>query len=245
MHGSAAEVESMQANAEGGQALANLSVVVPMLDEAAALPALIETLAPLRAGGAECVLVDGGSRDGSPERARAAGLGVVDAPRGRANQLAAGVAASRGEIVLLLHADTRLPERAGEYILATIAAGRHVWGRFDVHIAGRSAMLPVVAKLMNSRSRLSGIATGDQAIFVTRSALTQIGGIPLQPLMEDIELSRRLKRLSAPACLRARVTTSGRRWDEHGAWRTIRLMWALRWAYWRGADPHELARRYR
>ncbi len=106
-------------------------------------------------------------------------------------------------------------------------------------------MLPVVAALMNLRSRVSGIATGDQAIFVTRDAFERVGGFPAQPLMEDIEISRRLKRLGRPACLGARVCTSGRRWEQRGVWRTIVLMWRLRWLYWRGESPARLAQAYR
>jgi rSAM/selenodomain-associated transferase 2 len=153
-------------------------------------------------------------------------------------------AATRADCVLFLHADTRLPADADRIVLDAVQRGAS-WGRFDVRIEGRSRWLPVVAALMNARSRLSGIATGDQAIFVTRAAFDRVGGFPDQPLMEDIEISRRLRRLARPACLRARVVTSGRRWDTHGAWRTIVLMWRLRWAYWRGAPAQELARRYR
>jgi class 3 adenylate cyclase len=130
-------------------------------------------------------------------------------------------------------------------------SGAH-WGRFDVRIVGDgggdSAMFPVIAALMNLRSRLSGIATGDQAIFVRRALFEQLGGYAEQPLMEDVELCRRLKALpaaGAPACLRERVATSGRRWLSHGVWRTIVLMWRLRWRYWRGASPEQLARLYR
>ncbi len=156
----------------------------------------------------------------------------------------AGAAAARSDVLLFLHADTRLPPLADVQVLQALATGA-CWGRFDVRIEGRPRMLRVVSTLMNLRSRWSGIATGDQAIFVTRSALDRVGGFPVQPLMEDIEISRRLKRLSAPACLRARVHTSGRRWEQHGVWRTIVLMWRLRWRYWRGESPARLAEAYR
>jgi GT2 family glycosyltransferase len=128
--------------------------------------------------------------------------------------------------------------------LISAALSRSVWGRFDVRIDGRHPMLRVVAAMMNGRSRLSGIATGDQAMFMTRSAFAAAGGFPGQPLMEDIELSRRLKKLGPPACIGTPVVTSGRRWERHGVWRTIFLMWQLRWAYWRGVAPAQLARRY-
>jgi rSAM/selenodomain-associated transferase 2 len=143
-----------------------------------------------------------------------------------------------------LHADTTLPECADAHLLQALSQG-HVWGRFDVRIAGRPWMLSVVARLMNWRSRWTGIATGDQAIFMRREAFAQLGGFALQPLMEDIDLSQRLRTVGPPACLRQRVLTSGRRWEQRGVWRTIWLMWRLRWRYWRGESAHTLARDYR
>ena len=220
-----------------------LAIVVPMLDEAATLPALLVHLAGWRARGCEVVLVDGGSRDDSVAMARAAGLRVVVAERGRARQMNAGAQACGGALLLFLHADTRLPEAADAMVCAALAV--QAWGRFDVRIDGRPLMLRVVAALMNLRSRLSGIATGDQAIFVRRDVFEAVGGFPDQPLMEDIELSCRLLRVSRPACLRARVRTSGRRWEQRGVWRTIALMWRLRWAYWRGVPAERLAEAYR
>jgi rSAM/selenodomain-associated transferase 2 len=156
----------------------------------------------------------------------------------------AGAERARGPLLLFLHADTRLPPLADMLVQQAVAGGAH-WGRFDVRIDGRPPMLRVVAALMNLRSRTSGIATGDQAIFVTRDAFERIGGFPLQPLMEDIELSRRLKRIGPPACLHARVCTSGRRWEQRGVWRTIFLMWRLRWRYWRGEPAARLAEAYK
>ncbi len=220
-----------------------LAIVVPMLDEAATLPALLVHLAGWRARGCEVVLVDGGSRDDSVEMARAAGFRVLVAERGRARQMNAGAQACGRALLLFLHADTRLPEAADAMVCAALAV--QAWGRFDVHIDGRPRMLRVVAALMNLRSRLSGIATGDQAIFVRRDVFEAVGGFPDQPLMEDIELSCRLLRVSRPACLRARVRTSGRRWEQRGVWRTIALMWRLRWAYWRGVPAERLAEAYR
>ena len=220
-----------------------LAIVVPMLDEAATLPALLVHLAGWRARGCEVVLVDGGSRDDSVEMARAAGFRVLIAERGRARQMNAGAQACGRALLLFLHADTRLPEAADAMVCAALAV--QAWGRFDVHIDGRPRMLRVVAALMNLRSRLSGIATGDQAIFVRRDVFEAVGGFPDQLLMEDIELSCRLLRVSRPACLRARVRTSGRRWEQRGVWRTIALMWRLRWAYWRGVPAERLAEAYR
>jgi rSAM/selenodomain-associated transferase 2 len=224
---------------------ADLSVIVPILNEAEAMPALLAHLAALRDSGCGVVLADGGSRDGSDLMARAAGFTVLACPGGRARQMNAGAAASAGSMLLFLHADTRLPPDAVLLVRQALGTGHHVWGRFDVAIEGRSAMLRVIAFMMNQRSRLTGIATGDQALFMRRAAFEAVGGFPDQPLMEDIELSKRLKRQSAPACLGAKAVTSGRRWETRGVWRTILLMWRLRLAYWLGVSPDELAERYR
>lgn len=222
----------------------NLSIIVPMLDEAAQLPDLFAHLLPFQRAGCEIVFADGGSTDGSAKLAVVAGFKVVQAERGRARQMNAGAAAAQGEVLLFLHADTRLPEGAIQHIAHALAEPKS-WGRFDVCITGRPFMLRVIGRLMNWRSRLSGIATGDQAIFVRRIVFERLCGYPDQPLMEDVELCKRLKTFSRPACVAQCVTTSGRRWETRGVWRTILLMWRLRWAYWRGADAVELARLYR
>ncbi len=221
-----------------------LSIIVPCLDEAEGIAGTLAALAPLRARGAEVIVVDGGSRDATFERAVPFADAVISAPRGRAAQMNAGAARARGEILLFLHADTWLPEGADALIVEGLKRLRRGWGRFDVTIAGRHPLLRVVERLMNLRSRLTGIATGDQAIFVTRSLFTAAGGYPEIPLMEDVALSKRLKRYGSPLCLRHRLTTSGRRWEKHGVLRTILLMWRLRFAYWIGVDPGKLAMRY-
>lgn len=221
-----------------------LSIILPTLNEAAIIEAQLTRLAPLREGGAEVLVVDGGSRDDTPVRAAALAARVIESPPGRARQMNAGARKARGRALLFLHADTVLPPGAEAMIAAALAEGRD-WGRFDVRLAGRHPLLPVIAFAMNRRSRWTGIATGDQGLFMTRDAFAAAGGFPDQPLMEDIEMSRRLKRISRPACLRARVTTSGRRWEQGGAFRTMLLMWRLRWRYWRGVSPDDLARAYR
>ncbi len=221
----------------------SVSIVIPVLDEAAILDRALAALAPLRTSGAEVVVCDGGSRDESPAIASRHADRVVAAPRGRALQMNAGAAAARGDILLFLHADTALPEGALAAVAKAMAQGR-AWGRFDVDISGGGAMLAVVARMMNLRSRVTGIATGDQAIFVRRDAFQRAGGFPAIPLMEDVALSRSLKKIGPPACLRERVTTSGRRWEKHGTLRTVLLMWRLRLAYALGTDPSVLARRY-
>ena len=206
----------------------------------------MQALQALRERGVEVVVVDGGSTDGTAELARPLADDVLAAPRGRARQMNAGAAAARGRILLFLHADTRLPDEADHLILSAVgdSPAKHRWGRFDVKISGRSHWLKLVARMMNLRSRLTGIATGDQAIFVALPAFQSVGGFSDQPLMEDIALSRSLKRLTPPACLAQRVLTSGRRWERHGIGRTILFMWWLRLRYFFGADPVQLAREY-
>lgn len=221
-----------------------LSIVMPVLDEAAVIERTLSSLAGLRARGCEVIVVDGGSADGTPQLAGPLADRVLRGPPGRARQMNAGAAAAQAGLLLFLHADTQLPEGADSVLLDALAHGAG-WGRFDVLIKGRPRLLRLVAAMMNLRSRCSGIATGDQAMFVKRELFERVGGFPDQPLMEDIELSRRLRALAPPACLRQRVVTSGRRWESRGVWRTIFLMWRLRWLYWRGASARSLAEAYR
>lgn len=227
-----------------GSAAVRLSIIVPVLNEAAAIASTLGALAAMRARGVEIIVADGGSTDASVALAAPLADQVVCAPRGRALQMNAGAAAARGSVLLFLHADTQLPAGADVLLLSALDGGKHAWGRFDVTITGRPRMLAVVAAMMNWRSRLTGIATGDQAMFVTRAEFFGAGGFPAQPLMEDIELSRRLKARSAPLCLAQRVSTSGRRWESRGVWRTIFLMWSLRLRYWLGTGPDTLAKAY-
>ena len=201
-------------------------------------------LQPMRRNGVELIVVDGGSVDATVEHARPLADHVVLSPKGRGRQMNAGSHNARGDILLFLHADTYLPPDADRLIAHGLAHSRRCWGRFDVGIAPKTALLAVVEAMMNLRSRLSGIATGDQAIFVECSVFRAIGGYREIALMEDIELCQRLKRISRPLCLRARVSTSPRRWLEHGVVRTILLMWRLRLAYFLSADPQQLAKRY-
>lgn len=220
-----------------------LSIVLPVLDEAVALDLLLDVLAPLRRRGVELIVVDGGSDDDTVAIAISRSTCVLSAPRGRARQMHAGVQYARGQALLFLHADSVPPVDVDAQIAAALGGGAH-WGRFDVRLTGSHAGLGLVAALMNRRSRLTGIATGDQAIFVRADSYARVGGYPDQPLMEDIALSRRLKRLGRPVCLAGPVLSSGRRWEVHGYWRTIGLMWALRFAYFCGVPPRWLARCY-
>jgi rSAM/selenodomain-associated transferase 2 len=222
-----------------------LSVVVPALDEAPVLAATLERLRPMRARGAEVIVVDGGSADGTREVASALADRVLAAPRGRASQQNAGAAAARGAVLLFLHADTLLPADADRLVLDGLARAGRGWGRFDVRLSGSHPLLRLTGRLIGLRSRLTGIATGDQAIFVRRDRFEAVGGFPAIPLMEDVALSRALRRTGPPLCLRQRVVTSSRRWEERGIARTILLMWRLRLAFALGADPVRLAERYR
>jgi len=220
-----------------------LSIIVPCLDEAAGIAAALNALAGLRQRGHEVIVVDAGD-DATAELALPLADRVLRAPRGRAVQMNRGAAVAGGDVLLFLHADTRLPPSAEQLIADGLAGTGPAWGRFDVRLSGRHPLLRVVETAMNWRSRLTGIATGDQAIFVTRDRFRAVGGYPEIPLMEDIALSKALRHQGPPLCLRARVTTSSRRWEQHGIVRTVVLMWSLRLRYFCGADPAELARRY-
>jgi len=220
-----------------------LSIIIPVLDEAASIEAALKALSPYRARGAEVIVVDGGSRDATATLAIPLADHVLAAPRGRAVQMNAGAAVAQGDILSFLHADTRLPNDADALVRGGLERSSRVWGRFDVRFDGGVA-LGLIASMMNWRSRVTGIATGDQALFVTRTAFNAAHGFPEIALMEDVALSARLKRISRPLCLHARVTTSARRWRKYGFLRTVFLMWRLRLAYSLGADPTRLARHY-
>jgi len=219
-------------------------IIVPVLNESAVLSQQLNKLDVLRAMGAQVLLVDGGSNDRTVQLARDAGFDVLESVRGRARQMNAGARAATSDLLVFLHVDTDLPSGALQQIENHLNS-KTGWGRFDVRIAGRSPWLRVISFCMNWRSRLTGISTGDQTFFMTRQIFDSVGGFPEQPLMEDIEMSKRLKRLGPPVCLADRVVTSGRRWEQNGVWKTILLMWRLRWAYWRGVPASELARLYR
>jgi rSAM/selenodomain-associated transferase 2 len=221
-----------------------LSIVIPTLDEAVNIERLLAGLAPMRMHGVEIIVADGGSSDGTAMLAARVADKVISCSRGRAAQMNAGAAEGRGEILLFLHADTELPDRADALVIDGIARSGRRWGRFDVSISGKNRLLALIAHMMNWRSRVTGISTGDQAIFVTRALFQDVGGYPEIRLMEDVAFTRMLKCHGKPLTLKARVRTSGRRWEQHGLCRTVWLMWRLRFDYWRGVHPDELAIHY-
>ncbi len=221
-----------------------LSIVIPALNEATNLARLLPDLIASEPE-AEVLVVDGGSDDDSQAVvARVPSVRWLSGPRGRARQMNTGAHAAQGEILLFLHADTSLPARAGAAILGALGDPAVVGGRFDVQLDSRRLLLVLTAWLMNRRSRLTGISTGDQGIFVRRAVFDALGGYPDIPLMEDVELTRRLKRCGRLAALRLCVTTSARKWEDEGVVRTIVLMWTLRLLYALGVSPARLHRWY-
>ena len=221
---------------------AAVSIIVPALNEAPGIGDLLASLQPLRTDRCELLVVDGGSRDATASLAAQFCDRVIIAPRGRAAQMNAGAIEARGDLLIFLHADTRLPSDALTLVRDALRPPGRCWGRFDVRLDSPHPLLGLVATMMNLRSRLTGIATGDQALFVRAETFHALGGFASQPLMEDIDLSRRLRARARPVCLRARVHTSARRWLRHGVLRTIWLMWRLRLAYALGVSPERLAR---
>jgi len=222
----------------------SLSIIVPTLDEAGIIVEALVALAPMRAHGGEVIVADGGSADATVNLARPLADQVIVTPPGRAVQMNAGARCARGGTLLFLHADTRLPEGAVALVLDGLDRTAKRWGRFDVTIGAPHPLLRVVEWFMNRRSWLSAIATGDQAMFVRRDLFEASGGFPDIALMEDIALSRLLRRHGRPLCIHERVVTSGRRWMSQGILATIVLMWVLRAAYFMGADPGRLQKAY-
>ncbi|HHM05385.1 MAG TPA: glycosyltransferase [Gammaproteobacteria bacterium] len=221
-----------------------LSIIIPALNEGANITATLQPLQTLRRAGHEIIVVDGGSDDDTARQASPLSDNVISSLRGRARQMNTGADAAANDILLFLHADTLLPHNADKLIVRGMNQTGKAWGRFDVCLSGRHPMLRVVERSMNLRSRLSGIATGDQAMFVKRAMFEKVGGFPDIPLMEDIALSHQLKQHSRPLCLSTPLVTSSRRWEQHGIMKTIVLMWHLRLAYYFGADPQQLVKRY-
>lgn len=222
-----------------------ISIIIPTLNEAENIQPTLDRLQPLRSRGHEVILVDGGSSDDTVDMARPEVDRILNSEPGRAHQMNVGASQARGDIFWFLHADTLIPELADQIIDTVVDNKSRAWGRFDVRLSGKDRRFRLIEWMMNRRSRLTGIATGDQGIFITRALFKKIDGFAEQPLMEDIEISRRLKRHARPTCLKQKLITSSRRWEARGIWRMVFLMWRLRLRYALGGDPHKLARLYR
>ena len=220
-----------------------LSIIIPALNEADSIVVTLAALQALRQQGHEVIVCDGGSSDKTAILARPLADHVINTPRGRAKQMNAGAETANGDVLLFLHADTRLPSQAVEIIEEGLTQ-RIRWGRFDIRLSGTHSLLRMVEFFMIWRSRLTGIATGDQAIFIKQSLFNKVGGFPDIALMEDVALSKQLKRYCNPLCIRQCVLTSSRRWEENGIIKTILLMWRLRLAYFFGVSPQRLANSY-
>ncbi len=221
-----------------------LSIILPVLNEARSLQAHLPLLQSARAAGHELILVDGGSTDEGPALAAPLVDKLVRSPAGRAAQMNAGAAQASGDVLLFLHVDTRLPEGAITLLQQAFVQPTVQWGRFDVQLSGAHPAFRVIETMINLRSRVSGVATGDQALFLRAGLFHAIGGFPAIPLMEDVAITKTLRRLSRPLCLRERVTTSSRRWERHGIVRTVLLMWWLRLLYVLGVSPARLRDMY-
>lgn len=222
----------------------SLSIIVPLFNEIEGLPALLAHLQLFKNKGVEVVLVDGGSADGTVDAVKQAGFTMIHSDKGRGTQMNAGVKYATGDVFLFLHADTLLPNNADKLIEQAAGSEELVWGRFNVQLDSNKVTFSVISFFINWRSSLTGIATGDQAIFINRVLWDSVGGFPQQMLMEDIEICKRLKNKAQPVCFKEKVITSARRWHKYGVWQTIFLMWRLRWLYWRGVSAEKLAEYY-
>ncbi len=222
-----------------------LSIIIPTLNEQDRIGALLNIIQDWRAQAVELIVVDGGSHDQTVIIAEQRADHCIVTDPGRAGQQNAGAALARGDLLWFVHADTGL--RGSEWrTLQALHQSSAVpfWGRFDVRMNSSDPRLGLIATMMNLRSRMTGIATGDQGIFVSRALFCSIGGFPQQPLMEDVEISRCLGRITSPVCLRDTVLVDSRRWQKRGIWRTMLQMWRLRLRYFLGADPVVLHREY-
>jgi rSAM/selenodomain-associated transferase 2 len=221
-----------------------LSIIVPVHNHARSIGQILAALKPFRDRNAEIIVVDGGSADNTVALARPLADQVIQSPPGLGRQMNEGAKVASGFIFLFLHPETQLPDDADTQVMYGRARDTAVWGRFDLRLTGRHMLLPLVARYLNWRSRVSGIATGEQAIFVQRETFFRVGGYSHIPVLEDVELSERLREISPPICVTSRVTVPGDRYDRDGVWTTLRRITAMRWRYRMGVKPERLAKRY-
>lgn len=223
-----------------------LSIIVPCLNEAQQIEASLLALQPLRLRGHEIIVCDAGSTDNTQALASPLCDIFLPADKGRALQMNAGAAQASGDVLCFLHADTHSPQDLDTHIFQALQQSRRVWGRFNIRLSGQHFAFRLIERLINLRSRISGVASGDQGIFIYRNVFNRLGGYKSIALMEDIELSKRLKNISKPACItQPTLLTSSRRWEQHGIVRTVLLMWKLRLKYFLGSNPQQLASEYR
>jgi rSAM/selenodomain-associated transferase 2 len=223
----------------------HLSIIIPVLNEEKVIGSSLKKLQWVRQLGHEVIVVDGGSHDKSVTLSEPLASRVVSSPPGRALQMNLGAKSATGDVLLFLHVDTLLPNDAVTALEQCMSDGLSCWGRFDVRLSGRHILFRIIERMMNWRSRLTGIATGDQAIFISRDLFERLDGYADIPLMEDVDISRRLRAYRKPIFFQQKVITSSRRWEQSGICKTVWLMWRLRLAFWLGYDPAELAKRYR
>lgn len=220
-----------------------ISIIIPVLNEEQSINALLQQLQIYRQQGHEVIVVDGGSVDETISISKPLADKVITSDSGRARQMNKGVAESTNEVLWFLHADTSIPENVIEIIQSSLV--KNDWGRFNVKLSGSHFLFRIIEKMINIRSCFSGVATGDQGIFVRRKIFESVGGYSEVPLMEDVALSKKLKNISQTACIKETLTTSSRRWKKNGIIKTILLMWKLRFLYWIGVTPDKLAKLYR
>jgi rSAM/selenodomain-associated transferase 2 len=221
-----------------------ISIIIPTLNEAGHIRECLERLQSFRARGHEVIVADGGSEDHTLDSVNGLADIRITAPRGRALQMNAGARQAGGDVFVFLHADTWLPENADQILVSRLENLNHCWGRFDIRLSGHNPLFRIIERFMNIRTRLTGINTGDHAIFISRDLFNDIGGFKEIPLMEDIELSKRLKKIVQPVCLPQKVISSSRRWEGGGIIRTILMMWLLRLRYYLGSSPEKLVAYY-
>lgn len=220
-----------------------ISIIIPVLNEEYSINELLQQLQDFRKQGHEVIIVDGGSSDNTVSISNLLADNVIKSESGRALQMNKGVEFSNNDILWFLHADTLITENAVDKILQ--ALNKKDWGRFNIKLSGSSFLFRIIEKMINFRSCVFGIATGDQGIFIKRKVFDSVKGYSNIPLMEDIDLSQKLKKLSRSVCIKETLTTSSRRWEQKGILSTVFLMWRLRFLYWLGVSADKLASQYK